>query len=47
MTNLTNIGLSTEAADQIAAFLKESEGKISAELRGKILNMMIVALSKK
>ena len=44
-TGLNNIGLSTAAADQIASFLKESEGKISSELRGKILNVMITALS--
>jgi hypothetical protein len=46
-TSLNNIGLSTAAADQIAAFLKESDGKISSELRGRILNMMIVALTAK
>tara|TARA_R110000868_G_scaffold281860_2_gene542104 strand:+ start:1469 stop:1741 length:273 start_codon:yes stop_codon:yes gene_type:complete len=46
-TNTSSIGLTTEAADQIAAFLAAADGRISAELRGKILVMMIEALRTK
>jgi hypothetical protein len=46
-TDTNSLGLTTEAADQIAAFLAAADGKISAELRGKILTMMIEALRTK